>query len=76
MSDVVSRFLNYVSIDTQSMDGQEQFPSTAKQLNLARLLAEELKGMGAANVRISDYGYVYAEIPPTWTQRRTFPAQM
>ena len=64
MSDVVSRFLNYVSIDTQSMDGQEQFPSTAKQLNLARLLAEELKGMGAANVRISDYGYVYAEIPP------------
>jgi tripeptide aminopeptidase len=60
---VVSRFLRYVKIDTQSQEGQTTVPSTAKQLDLARLLADELKALGAAGVRISDTGIVYARIP-------------
>ncbi len=62
-SNVLKRFLSYVAVDTQSMEDQKQFPSTEKQFNLARLLTEELLTMGAKNVRMDPYGYVYGEIP-------------
>lgn len=65
MSKVLDRFLHYVSFDTQSMDDQEQVPSTEKQLALAKVLKEELEAMGASQVRLSGHGYVYAEIPST-----------
>ena len=42
MENVKERFLRYIKIDTQSCDGVEQFPSTEKQLDLARLLESEL----------------------------------
>ena len=63
--DVKERFLHYVSFDTQSMDDQEQVPSTEKQLALAKALKEELEAMGASQVRMSEHGYVYAVIPAT-----------
>lgn len=65
MSKVLDRFLHYVSFDTQSMDDQEQVPSTEKQLALAKALKEELEAMGASQVRMSKHGYVYAVIPAT-----------
>ena len=65
MSKVLDRFLHYVSFDTQSMDDQEQVPSTEKQLALAKVLKEELEAMGASQVRLSEHGYVYAVIPAT-----------
>ena len=65
MSEVVKKFLRYVAIDTESKEEQEQIPSTEKQRNLANLLAQELKGMGAENVRVSENSYVYATIPAT-----------
>ena len=65
MSEVIEKFLRYVAIDTESKEEQEQIPSTEKQRNLATLLAEELKEMGAENVRVSENAYVYATIPAT-----------
>ena len=65
MSEVIEKFLRYVAIDTESKEEQEQIPSTEKQRNLANLLAEELKEMGAENVRVSENAYVYATIPAT-----------
>lgn len=65
MSKVVERFLKYVSFDTQSMDEQEQMPSTDKQRILAKHLYGELLELGASNVRMSEYAYVYATIPAT-----------
>jgi tripeptide aminopeptidase len=59
----MDRFLRYVRIDTQSKEDQETVPSTKKQLNLANLLASELKALGAQNVRVSEYGIVYAMVP-------------
>ena len=60
---VLERFLRYVKIDTQSEES-DQVPSTGKQWNLARLLAEELNQIGASNVRLDpEHAYVYAEIP-------------
>jgi tripeptide aminopeptidase len=60
---VLDRFLRYVKIDTQSAEDQNKVPSTEKQLVLANLLAKELKELGAENVRVSEFGIVYASIP-------------
>jgi tripeptide aminopeptidase len=59
----LERFLRYVKIDTQSAEDQETVPSTKKQLDLANLLVGELKALGAENVRLSEFGIVYALIP-------------
>ncbi len=59
------RFLRYVGFDTQSAPDQETVPSTQKQLALGRLLAQELKEMGAEDARLDEHGYVYASLPPT-----------
>ncbi len=58
----MNRFLRYIKIDTQSAEDVGKWPSTEKQLVLARLLEKELKELGASNVRISDEGIVYAMI--------------
>ena len=60
---VLDRFLRYVKIDTQSAEDQPTTPSTRKQLNLANLLAKELTALGAQNVRVSEFGIVYATVP-------------
>jgi tripeptide aminopeptidase len=59
----MDRFLRYVKIDTQSAEDQPAPPSTKKQLDLARLLEKELYAFGAQNVRLSEWGIVYAMIP-------------
>ncbi len=65
LSSVIEKFLRYVKIDTESMSDQEQVPSTEKQKDLGRLLAEELQAMGAEDPHMDDHGYVYAWIPAT-----------
>ena len=57
------RFLRYVQIDTQSDPQSTSFPSTEKQKDLSRLLAEELKQMGISDAHLDEWGYVYASIP-------------
>jgi tripeptide aminopeptidase len=52
-----------VAIDTQSAEGRPTVPSTKKQLTLARLLAKELRQLGTRDVRLSEFGVVYATIP-------------
>jgi tripeptide aminopeptidase len=59
----LGRFLRYVKIDTQSKDDQPTVPSTPKQLEFANRLASELKKLGAQNVRVSEFGIVYAAVP-------------
>lgn len=62
---VLSRFLKYVSFDTQSVRESETAPSSAKQLKLAEALVEELKALGVDDARIGKGGVVYASIPAT-----------
>lgn len=61
----LEKFLRYVSYDTTSQEDTGTFPSTASQLELARVLKGELEAMGASNVRMTEWGYVMAEIPAT-----------
>lgn len=63
--DILERFFKYVTIDTQSAEDVEAFPSTEKQKDLARLLADELRELGAQDVVLDENGYVYAKIPAT-----------
>lgn len=57
------RFLRYVRIDTQSDPLSKSNPSTEKQKDLSKILAEELKQLGIADAHMDDWGYVYATIP-------------
>jgi len=60
---VTERFLNYVTIDTQSDPESTSYPSTEKQKNLGRLLVDELQQIGVIDAHLDEYGYVYATIP-------------
>ena len=62
---VVKRFLRYIAVDTQSAAEKNVIPSTAKQFDLAKILVEELKKMGAQDVKMDDHAYVYATVPAT-----------
>ncbi|HLG39946.1 MAG TPA: peptidase T [Chitinophagaceae bacterium] len=57
------RFLRYVQIDTQSDPLSSSQPTTAKQKDLSKILAKELKDMGIADAHMDEFGYVYATIP-------------
>jgi tripeptide aminopeptidase len=59
------RIVRYARIDTQSDETTPTSPSTAIQLDLLRLLADELREIGAQDVRLTDYGAVLATIPAT-----------
>jgi tripeptide aminopeptidase len=63
--DAAERFLRYVRIDTQSDEDSETYPSTEKQLDLLRLLVDELKDAGLADAAIDEHGYVTATVPTT-----------
>jgi len=60
---LLDRFLRYVKIDTQSDENSEKYPSTDKQLILAKILKEELEYIGMTDVRMDKYGYVTATLP-------------
>lgn len=62
MKRLQERFIRYVKIDTQSDFESKTFPSTAKQLDLSKLLVEEIKAMGF-DASLDKDGYVYAHIP-------------
>lgn len=59
---LIERFVNYVQIDTESDPRSKEAPSTAKQLNLANLLVEEMLGMGIKDAHVDKYGIVYGSI--------------
>ena len=62
MENILDRFLRYVAVDTQSDENSESQPSTAKQLNLLRMLRDELQAMGV-EATLDEYGYVMGSIP-------------
>ena len=61
----LEKFLHYVSYETTSADNSSTYPSTLTQLELAKELKKELEEMGTAHVRMTEWGYVMAEVPAT-----------
>ena len=64
-ADALERFLRYVQIDTCSDPKSTAYPSTEKQLDLLRLLADECREAGLADVLLDEHGYVTASVPAT-----------
>ena len=62
MEKILDRFLRYVSVDTQSDPESETQPSSERQLDLLRMLKDELSAMGV-EATLDEYGYVMASIP-------------
>jgi tripeptide aminopeptidase len=59
----LKRFLKYVTVWTESNRHNEATPSTPGQFDLAKALAEELRGMGLSDVIVTDNCYVIARLP-------------
>ena len=62
MEKILDRFLRYVSVDTQADPESETQPSAAKELDLLRMLRDELQAMGV-EATLDEYGYVMGTIP-------------
>lgn len=59
------RFLSYVKIHTTSQEDSSAVPSTARQLDLAKRLADEMKQLGLTDVHVDQFGVVYGWLPAT-----------
>ncbi|MDR2890257.1 MAG: peptidase T [Alistipes sp.] len=62
---LLERFLRYVSMDTQSDPASGTYPSTPGQSTMLRLLAEEMRAMGVADVKMDSFGYVTGTVAAT-----------
>lgn len=62
MEKILERFLRYVAVDTQSDPESESQPSAAKELDLLKMLCDELNAMGV-EATLDEWGYVMATIP-------------
>ncbi|MCG3218764.1 MAG: peptidase T [Candidatus Heimdallarchaeota archaeon] len=63
--EALSRFLNYVTIDTTSSSTSGTHPSSEGQLRLGKLMVSELKELHLENVEQDENGYIYADLPAT-----------
>jgi tripeptide aminopeptidase len=63
--DAAERLVRYARIDTQSDEESETYPSTVGQLDLLRLLRDELEQIGLADATIDEHGYVTATLQAT-----------
>ena len=59
------RLIKYAKVSTASEEGIGVSPSTARQFDLARLLVDELRGLGVADAEVTDTCYVYGHLPAT-----------
>lgn len=60
---LLQRFLKYTQVDTTAGEPGEKYPSSDGQLDLGKLLAEELQQMGISDAQQDQYGLVYATLP-------------
>lgn len=70
---ILEKFLRYISVDTASDPESNSQPSTAKQLDLSRMLLKELKEFGVADATLDEHGYVMATIPSNLPEGKKVP---
>jgi tripeptide aminopeptidase len=63
MEKLIERFIGYAKINTRSDENSKTCPSTLGQLELANLLADELKMIGMQEVSLDENGYLMATLP-------------
>lgn len=65
MKTFLDRFCRYVRIDTTAVEGATTYPSSPGQLELGRMLTEELRALGLGDAKQDEHGIVLATIPAT-----------
>jgi tripeptide aminopeptidase len=65
LNEATQRFLKYVKIWTTSDENVPSVPSTKVQLDLAKILVEELKDLNLQDIHQDNFGFVYAFLPPS-----------
>ncbi len=65
LNNAVERFLRYVKIWTTSDENVESVPSTKIQLDLGKVLVDELKSLNLEDIVQDEFGFVYAYLPPS-----------
>ena len=60
---LLERFCRYVKVETTAVEDSDQYPSSQCQLDLGRLLVEEMKALGIANAEMDEFGVVMGTIP-------------
>jgi tripeptide aminopeptidase len=60
---LLDRFLRYVKVDTRSDEASGSSPTTEKQKDLSRMLAEELEALGCQDAEMNEWGIVMATVP-------------
>ena len=60
---IISRFIKYVTIDTESNPENPAFPSSENQWDLAKVLEKELKKIGMQDVELDENCYIMATLP-------------
>src|SRR5258708_7052689 len=68
MNTLLDRFCRYVQINTQADENAGTYPSSPGQLELGRLVVQELRAMTAADVEVDGHGIVMATLPATTTR--------
>jgi len=61
--DLLERFLRYVRVDTQAAFRAASRPSTEKQLDLSRMLVDELRDLGLEDAELTENSNVFATLP-------------
>ncbi len=63
MDTLLDRFLRYVKVETTAVEDSKSYPSTPTQLDLGKMLAEELRAMGIADAKQDEHGIVMGTLP-------------
>ena len=63
MKKLLERFCRYVQVETTAVEETDDYPSSAGQLELGRMLVDELKALKLKDVTMSERGIVMATIP-------------
>ncbi|MFM1525353.1 MULTISPECIES: peptidase T [Helcococcus] len=60
--DIIERFKKYIAVDTKSNEENTTCPSTPGQLELGKILVEDLKALGIKDAFQDENGYVYGTL--------------
>lgn len=62
---ILAKFVRYASMDSQSQSGTGTVPSTACQLELGKILLQELQILGIEDANMDSFGFVTGTLPAT-----------
>lgn len=60
---ILEVFTKYIQVESGSDENSQSSPSTKGQLELAKILKEDLQKLGLKDVSLSEYGYLTAALP-------------